>query len=114
MTKTEKSKFSWAIWWGPIVCLLLALGDMPYGYYQLLRVILFCASVYLIIQESKQDSSIWLWVLIASALIYNPIATLSLGREIWTFVNLLTVGLFGLHFRMRRHVISAKPNGVSE
>ena len=56
MTKTEKSKFSWAIWWGPIVCLLLALGDMPYGYYQLLRVILFCASVYLIIQESKQDS----------------------------------------------------------
>lgn len=95
----------WGIWLGPIVCLLIALGDMPYGYYQLLRVILFCASAYLAIAEGKRDSGFWLWAFIACALIYNPVAILSLGKEIWTIVNVITIGLFGSHFWARKSAL---------
>jgi uncharacterized membrane protein len=94
----------WGIWLGPIVGLLLALSEMPYGYYQLLRVIVFCASAYLVIAEGKQDNGFWLWAFVASALIYNPVFKLSLGREIWAFVNLATIALFAIHFWMRKRL----------
>lgn len=92
----------WSIWLGPVVFLLVAMSDMPYGYYQLLRVVVFCASAYLAFAEGKLDSGFWLWAFIASALIYNPVVKLSLGREIWTYVNLATVALFAAHFWARR------------
>lgn len=88
------------IWFGPITLLLIALSDMPYGYYQLLRVIMFCASVYIAIQE-KERSDFWLWAFAACALTYNPIFSLSLGREIWPLMNVLAIVLYGLHFWVR-------------
>lgn len=88
------------IWFGPILLLMIALSDMPYGYYQLLRVITFCASVYIAIQE-KERSDFWFWAFTACALTYNPIFRLSLGREIWSLVNALTIVLYGIHFWAR-------------
>lgn len=93
----------WGIWLGPVMLLFVAMLDMPYGYYQLLRVIVFCVSAYLAIAEAKQDGSFWQWALIACGLIYNPIAKLSLGSEIWPFVNLATIALFSTHFWVRRN-----------
>lgn len=56
------------IWLCPIVLLIIALLDMLYGYYQLLRVGVFCASAYLAVQEKGQGSKFWLWAFIACAL----------------------------------------------
>jgi hypothetical protein len=91
----------WGIWLIPVVCLLGALLDMPYGYYQLLRVLVFCASVYVALSEGKLETGVWFWAFAACALIYNPIFKLSLGREIWWFVNIATVVLYITHFWMR-------------
>ena len=79
----------------------MGLSDMPYGYYELLRVMVFCCAIFLAIGEREHSDSIWLWTLGACALIYNPIAKLSLGREIWILVNLATVALFSAHFWFR-------------
>ena len=46
-----------------------------------------------------------LWAFIACALIYNPVAILSLGKEIWTIVNVITIGLFGSHFWARKSAL---------
>lgn len=89
------------IWLGPIICVLIALLDLPYGYYQLLRVIIFCSSGYIAVQEKGRNSEFWFWIFVACALIYNPIIKLSLGREIWPFVNVATAGLYGSHFWLR-------------
>ena len=82
------------IWLGPILLLLIALLDMPYGYYQILRVITFCASVYLATQENERGD-LWFWAFVACAITYNPIFRLSLGREIWSLVNVLTIVIYG-------------------
>lgn len=90
-----------AAWIVPIGALLLGLSDMPYGYYELLRVLVFCCAIYIAIAERERGNGNWLWAFGACALIYNPIAKLSLGREIWTVVNLATVALFAGHFWIR-------------
>ena len=103
-----------SIWLGPVVALLVAMLNMPYGYYQLLRVMIFCVSVYLAIAEGKQDYGFWMWAFIACGLIYNPIAKLSLGGEIWPFVNMGTICLLVIHFWTRRDMIKAGRNGSVE
>lgn len=76
-----------------IGALLIALLEMPYGYYQLLRVGICIASGILAYQAfEKQKSELGL-AFVASALIYNPIAPLALGREIWTVVNIATIAV---------------------
>ena len=104
----------WSIWLGPVVALLVAMLDMPYGYYQLLRVIIFCVSVYLAIAEGKQDYGFWTWAFIACGLIYNPITKLSLGSQIWPFVNIATALLLLAHFWARRNLINSGEIGGIE
>ncbi|MFZ4748655.1 MAG: DUF6804 family protein [Sphingomonas sp.] len=83
---------------GPIACLLIALADMPYGYYQILRVLIFAISLYLAINEGIYTDNFWFWAFVVVSLIYNPIARLPLGREIWSFMNGVTIVIFGVHF----------------
>lgn len=76
-----------------IGALLIALLDMPYGYYQLLRVGICTVSIILACHAFGGHKSKIGWVFIASALVYNPITPLALGRELWTIVNLATIGV---------------------
>ncbi len=89
------------VWIGPIILLLIALLDMPYGYYQLMRVIIFCVSAHIAIHEKDRNSELWFWIFIACAIIYNPIFKLSFGKELWPFVNIVTTALFGYYFWIR-------------
>lgn len=66
--------------------------DMPYGYYQLLRVGVCVVSAMVAYRAYEASNSKLAWTFAVSALIYNPIAPLALGRELWTFVNLATIG----------------------
>lgn len=86
-----------AIWLVPIALLLIALLDMPYGYYQLLRVCIFCTSAYIAVQQNDGGDKFWMWGFIACALIYNPVVKLSLGKEIWPLVNVATVVFYFSH-----------------
>lgn len=91
----------WLVWLLPTTCLAVALLDMPYGYYQLLRVLIFCMSFYLAFSESQDKPSAWFWGFLFFALAYNPIFRLSLGRDIWAVVNVVTAAYFTLHFWIR-------------
>ena len=76
--------------------------QMPYGYYQLLRVLIFCISVYLLIEYKAYAGTGWMWGLIALALIYNPVFRLNLGREVWTAVNIGTIIFYVCHYMKAR------------
>lgn len=86
------------VWLVPIAALGGALLDMPYGYYQLLRVLVFCATAYLAFESHKRGDVAWAWALGATAIVYNPFFKLALGREIWTMVNIATIVLFIAHW----------------
>ncbi len=69
--------------------LLLALLNMPYWYYQLLKVILFVAFGYLAFIEFRNDVSLFPFIFLVFALVFSPIFNLKLGREGWNVVDII-------------------------
>ena len=78
---------------GLAIILLLCLLNMPYGYYQLVRVVSFVGFVYLGIRNYHLK----LYELVAAfsigVILFNPFFTIVLGRLIWNIVDVIYAGL---------------------
>jgi len=73
---------------------LLALNPgNPYGYYILLRWVCCGIFAYLAFRTLEQEKRGWTWVLGITAVVYNPILRVHLTREIWSIINLITIGI---------------------
>jgi len=74
--------------------LLAALGDWPYGYYQLLRFVVCGVGGYVawLSYHSKHLWAAWLFGFVA--VLFNPLAPFHLSREIWQPVDLASAVLF--------------------
>ena len=90
----DTPKFVWLV---PMVALVVALLEMPYGYYQLLRVLVFCVAVYLAYRSIQGSNTGWAWILGGLAIVYNPFIRLHLGADIWPIVNVVTIGILAAH-----------------
>lgn len=79
------------------LALLAALGPWPYGYYQMLRVVVFFAGLYctFVSCHANADDHKLAWAAFAVSLIFNPFLPVHLPREIWAVLNLSSAGLFG-------------------
>ena len=76
------------------VVLLWALNpNNPYGYYIFLRVVCCAVFAYLAFHAFAQEMHGWGWVLGITAVVYNPIYRIHLTREIWSIINLVTIGI---------------------
>lgn len=74
--------------------LLVAISDLPYSYYQLLRIVICAASIFLVwyFIKSKID---WLgWIFIIPAILFNPIFPIYLDKSAWQLFDLLFGSLF--------------------
>lgn len=67
--------------------------DNPYGYYILLRWICCAVFAFLALQSFAQEKQGWVWVLGITAVIYNPLIRIHLTRELWSVINLITIGI---------------------
>ncbi len=84
--------------WGPALIASLMLlwalkPDNSYGYYVLLRWVCCAVFAYLAFQALAQEKQGWFWVLGITAVVYNPIVRVHLTREIWSIMNVITIGL---------------------
>jgi len=76
------------------IMLLVALNpENPYGYYVLLRWAVCGIFAYLAFQAFEKEKIEWVWILGITAAVYNPFVKMHLGREIWSLVNLVTIGV---------------------
>jgi len=67
--------------------------DNPYGYYILLRWVCCGIFAYLAFQALEIEKQGWVWVLGITALVYNPIIRVHLNRELWSIINVVTIGI---------------------
>jgi divalent metal cation (Fe/Co/Zn/Cd) transporter len=70
------------------VLLVAALARHPYGYYQILRLVVCAVSIYsayLAAQFSRQG---WLWFFGGVAVLFNPLLPVHLNREAWAGIDL--------------------------
>ncbi len=65
----------------------------PYGYYILLRWVCCEIFAYLAFQAFNQQQQGWVWLLGITAAVYNPIIRVHLTREIWSVLNVITIGI---------------------
>ncbi len=74
--------------------LALALLPLPYGYYQLLRLVVCGSSAWIAWARYREQRWGWFAVFAVVALAYNPLFRVHLAREIWSVANLVTIGIF--------------------
>ncbi|OJI07309.1 hypothetical protein BK005_01940 [bacterium CG10_37_50] len=72
-----------------VALLLGSFGDHPYSYYQLLRWVVAIVAFYSAYIASQKGNSIWMWVLIALGILFNPIKPFYLERETWQIMDVL-------------------------
>ncbi|MBB6066265.1 DUF6804 family protein [Pseudoxanthomonas broegbernensis] len=79
-----------------IVGLLLLFALFPdneIGYYRVMRWIVCAAFTYMAVAAHFQKRESWVWIWGVAAGIYNPIIPVEASREIWSVVNLASIGL---------------------
>jgi hypothetical protein len=81
-----------------VVALLsaIAIAPMPYGFYTFLKIaVTACAGVTAFLKFNSGDRGFFVWACVALAIVFNPIIPIHLTKEIWMFLNLAVVILFG-------------------
>ncbi|MCF7815717.1 MAG: hypothetical protein K9M10_03280 [Candidatus Pacebacteria bacterium] len=82
-----------------IVCiaalfLFVALIDgLPYGFFTLLRFVVFAMTAYVAWIAYEQQKEKWIWIFGFLAVLFNPFFPIYLNRGLWSIIDLLT-GLF--------------------
>jgi hypothetical protein len=72
------------------ICLL----DMPYGYFQFVRLAGFIGFVYLAYNSNLNNQQQAVILFVCLAILFQPFIKISLGRTIWNIVDLIVgVGL---------------------
>ena len=65
----------------------------PYSYYILLRWVCCAVFAFLAVRAFAIGKQGWVWVLGVTTAIYNPLVPVHLTREIWSVINVVTIGM---------------------
>lgn len=94
-----ESRFGWfaAVRVGAAALLLLALGDWPYGYYQLLRVVVCGVGIYGFYTAYRGGrQQVWLWLFGTIAVLWNPVFPIYLERAVWSVLDVVGAAALGV------------------
>jgi hypothetical protein len=74
--------------------LFLCLADMPYGYYQFVRLAAAIFFVVAAINEFQDNRNSVGFIFIGLAILFQPLVKIALGRELWNIVDVIVgIGL---------------------
>lgn len=75
--------------------LLLAIPSIwPYGYYQILRWVIAGAAVFIGYLAYQFGKKWWLGVMVAIAIVFNPIAPIYFSKEVWVVFDFIVAVVF--------------------
>lgn len=95
--------------------LFLALIDgWPYGFFTLLRFVVFASSAYVAYMAYEDQKEKWVWTFGFLAVLFNPFIVIHLNREIWSVIDLI-VGVFMIIsvfiFKLKSHLTTHDSKG---
>lgn len=74
--------------------LLVALGELPYGYYTFMRWALTASAIWMIVAASRSVSRWTAVPLTMLAILFNPIVPVYLQRDIWVLIDIFAAIVF--------------------
>jgi len=69
---------------------LVAIADLPYGYYTLMRLVVCATAIYVIVISAKSGQTWGSWLFGIVALLFNPVAPIHLTKGIWQPLDFIT------------------------
>ena len=81
-----------------IIFLSVFFPRLPYGFYQILKLVAFLSSCFLAYDSQKESDKSSLIIFIVFAILYNPLFPIHLTKAIWLPINIATVGYFTLSY----------------
>ena len=75
------------------ILLLLCLAPMPYGYYQLVRVVAMIAFAIMAYQYHEKENVPLAFTFAGLALLFQPFVKVALGRTLWNIVDVIVAVL---------------------
>jgi len=88
-TKSEEIKKTKFLRLIGIILLLIAIPELPYGYYTFLRIVITILSVYIIFVALGSDRVGWSWIFGGVAILFNPLFPVYLTKEIWVVIDIV-------------------------
>ncbi len=86
-------KVPWWVFVLPAAMSLIALADLPYGYYQLLRIVVTGSACWIAIEFYSRKSVIGMATFGAMSVIFNPIAKIHMERDVHAIFNVVSSAL---------------------
>jgi len=65
----------------------------PYGFFTLLRFVVFAATAYVAWMAYEQQREKWTWIFGFLAILFNPFFPIYLNRDLWSIIDFIT-GVF--------------------
>lgn len=81
------------------IIMLLLIAILPikeYGYYVLLKWVVFLTSIYIGYFFYRVKKMNWIWLMGIIAAVFNPIMPIPLGKSIWRIIDFITALIFGI------------------
>jgi hypothetical protein len=77
--------------------LLLALADLPIGYYTLLRIVVTIAAGAVVAKEFEKGINFWVVAFGLIAILFNPLIPVYIGeKSAWMLIDIITAVLFAI------------------
>lgn len=68
--------------------LVLALAELPYGYYSVLRIVVSLSAIYGLVKAIESKSEVWVVVLAGIAILFNPVIKIYFARGVWAMLDI--------------------------
>jgi hypothetical protein len=76
------------------ISLFLCLAKMPYGYYELVRILAIVGFAIFANQARKIDKQVEIIIYVGLILLFQPFFKIALGRQLWNIVDIVVgIGL---------------------
>jgi len=78
----------------PTIILLMAIGDLDYAYYQILRIVVMVfAIIFVLILKAFKNVPLMV-IMIIIAVLFNPILPFYLDKDVWIVLDFISSILF--------------------
>ena len=76
------------------ILLLLGILSLPYGYYQLLRILITISAGMCTFESFNKNNQPMMYLFLLITILFNPLLPIHLNKSIWIIIDLITALFF--------------------